>query len=80
MQFNGGRIQDELYCINLRFRKHHFFVADIKIMYRVVLIQPSERDLLKILFKNNENKSVKVFKICTVLTAQLVLLFKLQYH
>ncbi|GBM66234.1 hypothetical protein AVEN_27917-1 [Araneus ventricosus] len=51
----------------LRFRKHKFaFVADIKKMYRMILIDPNQRDLLRILFKAEVNDPVKVYKLCTV--------------
>lgn len=67
IQFNGGTIQDDLLSIMLRFRKHQFaFVADIKKMYRMILIDPNQRDLLRILFKAELNDPVKVYKLCTV--------------
>ncbi|GBM17688.1 hypothetical protein AVEN_168530-1 [Araneus ventricosus] len=67
IQFNGGTIQDDLLSIMLRFRKHKFaFVADIKKMYRMILIDPNQRDLLRILFKAEVNDPVKVYKLCTV--------------
>ncbi|GBN75838.1 hypothetical protein AVEN_78893-1, partial [Araneus ventricosus] len=67
IQFNGGTIQDDLLSIMLRFRKHKFaFVADIKKMYRMILIDPNQRDLLRILFKEEVNDPIKVYKLCTV--------------
>ncbi|GBO30199.1 hypothetical protein AVEN_91229-1 [Araneus ventricosus] len=67
IQFNGGTIQDDLLSIMLRFRKHKFaFVADIKKMYRMVLIDPNKKYLLRILFKAGVNDPVKVYKLYTV--------------
>ncbi|GBN56105.1 hypothetical protein AVEN_110858-1 [Araneus ventricosus] len=64
IQFNGGTIQDDLLSIMLRFRKHKFaFVADIKKMYRMILIDPNQRDLLRILFKAEVNDPVKVYNL-----------------
>ncbi|GBO16070.1 hypothetical protein AVEN_166281-1 [Araneus ventricosus] len=66
-EFNGGTIQDDLLSIVLRFRKHKFaFVAYIKKMYRMILIGPNQRDLLRILLKAEVNDPVKVYKLCTV--------------
>ncbi|XP_035231835.1 uncharacterized protein LOC118203667 [Stegodyphus dumicola] len=51
---NGGTIQEEdLFSIVSRFRKHRFaFSADIKQMYRQILIHPSQRNLQRIVWKN----------------------------
>ncbi|GBM60717.1 hypothetical protein AVEN_147972-1 [Araneus ventricosus] len=35
-------------------------------MYRMILIDPNQRDLLRILFKAEVNDPVKVYKLCTV--------------
>ncbi|XP_071044432.1 uncharacterized protein [Parasteatoda tepidariorum] len=68
LQYNRGIIQDDLLCIMLRFRKHQFaFVADIKKIYRMILVDHSQRDLLRILFKTEINDPVKVYKLCTVI-------------
>ncbi|GBN04680.1 hypothetical protein AVEN_31101-1 [Araneus ventricosus] len=67
IQFNRGTIQNDLLSIMLRFRKHKFaFVADIKKMYRMILIDSNQRDLFRILFKAEVNDPVKVYKLCTV--------------
>lgn len=67
LQFNGGTIQDDLLSIMLRFRKHKFVLAaDIKKMYRMILMHPEQRDLLRILFKPEVHAPVKVFRLCTV--------------
>ncbi|GBO45365.1 hypothetical protein AVEN_161660-1, partial [Araneus ventricosus] len=67
----GGIIQDDPLRIMLRFRKHKFaFVADIKKMYRMILIDPKQRDLLRILIKAEVNDPVKVYKLCTVKCGQ----------
>ncbi|GBM69755.1 hypothetical protein AVEN_75395-1 [Araneus ventricosus] len=46
---NGGIIQQDLFSIVSRFRKHKFaFRADIKKMYRQILIDPNQRDLQRL--------------------------------
>ncbi|GBO38712.1 hypothetical protein AVEN_153711-1 [Araneus ventricosus] len=55
IQFNGGTIQDDLLSIMLRFRKHKFaFVADIKKMYRMILIDPNQRSFENIIQSGSE--------------------------
>ncbi|GBN57910.1 hypothetical protein AVEN_272856-1 [Araneus ventricosus] len=46
IQMNGGLTQEDLFSIMLRFRKHNFaFSADIRKMYRMILVDPQQRDL-----------------------------------
>ncbi|GBN51454.1 hypothetical protein AVEN_268817-1, partial [Araneus ventricosus] len=64
---NGGIIQQDLFSIVSRFRKHKFaFSADIKKMYRQILIDPNQRDLQRIVWKTSADASVKVYKLSTV--------------
>ncbi|GBN61752.1 hypothetical protein AVEN_228269-1, partial [Araneus ventricosus] len=64
---NGGIIQQDLFSIVSRFRKHKFaFSADIKKMYRQILIDPNQRDLQRIVWKISADASVKVYKLSTV--------------
>lgn len=67
LQFNGGVIQDDLFAIMLRFRKNRVaFIADICKMYRMILVDPDQRDLLRILWKTGPHEPVKVYRLCTV--------------
>ncbi|GBN10081.1 hypothetical protein AVEN_211738-1 [Araneus ventricosus] len=64
---NGGIIQKDLFSIVSRFRKHKFaFSADIKKMYRQILIDQNQRDLQRIVWKTSADASVKVYKLSTV--------------
>ncbi|XP_071044156.1 uncharacterized protein [Parasteatoda tepidariorum] len=63
----GGVIQDELFSIMLRFRKHIYaFTADIEKMFRQIEILPSQTKFLKILWKNHESKPTKSYRLKTV--------------
>lgn len=63
-----GKIpQQELFSIMLRFRTHRYaFTADIEKMYRMILIHPSQRDLLRILWKENINSPVQICRLKTI--------------
>ncbi|GBM68718.1 hypothetical protein AVEN_69132-1 [Araneus ventricosus] len=64
---NRGLTQEDLFSIMLRFRKHKFvFSADIRKMYRMILVDPQQRDLQRIVWKNGENDTVKTYKLNTV--------------
>lgn len=59
--------QLELFIIMIRFRKHRFaFTADIEKMYRMILVHPSQRNLLRILWKDSIDSPVKIYKLNTV--------------
>ncbi|XP_071044157.1 uncharacterized protein [Parasteatoda tepidariorum] len=63
----GGVIQDELFSIMLRFRKHIYaFTADIEKMFRQIEILPSQTKFLKILWKNHESKPTESYRLKTV--------------
>ncbi|GBM94658.1 hypothetical protein AVEN_185627-1 [Araneus ventricosus] len=67
IQMNEGLTQEDLFSIMLRFRKHEFvFSADIRKMYRMILVDPQQRDLQRIVWKNGENDTVKTYKLNTV--------------
>ncbi|GBM02394.1 hypothetical protein AVEN_132343-1, partial [Araneus ventricosus] len=67
IQMNGGLTQEDLFSIVLRFRKHKFVSSvDIRKMYRMILVDPQQRDLQRIVWKNSENDTVKTYKLNTV--------------
>lgn len=67
LQLNGKIPQQDLFSIMLRFRKHVFaFTADIRMMYRQILIEPTQRDLQRILWRENPTDSVKTYRLNTV--------------
>lgn len=67
IQYNGGVIQDDLFTLLVRFRKHIFaFTADIRQMYRMINIDENQRNLLRILWKEDVNEHIKVYQLNTV--------------
>ncbi|XP_055944394.1 uncharacterized protein LOC129975353 [Argiope bruennichi] len=65
--YSGSVVQDDLFAILLRFRKHSIvFTADIKKMYRQIWIHPDQCDLQCILWKDLEDEKLRVFKLLTV--------------
>ncbi|XP_045463807.1 uncharacterized protein LOC123673366 [Harmonia axyridis] len=62
----GPTIQDDLFSIVLRFRRHKFVLsADITKMYRQVYINPEHRFLQKILWRFNPNEKISTFTLNT---------------
>ncbi|GFX78361.1 integrase catalytic domain-containing protein [Trichonephila clavipes] len=65
---NGGIIQLDLFSIVSRFRKHEYaFSADIKKMYRRILVDPNQWDLQRIMWKTSADAPVKTYKLATVI-------------
>ncbi|GFS57932.1 integrase catalytic domain-containing protein [Trichonephila inaurata madagascariensis] len=63
----AGFIQDDLFSIMLRVRKHaYFFSCDISHMFRQIEILPHQRHFPKILWKKGLNEPVQNFKLKTV--------------
>ncbi|GBL90176.1 hypothetical protein AVEN_130303-1 [Araneus ventricosus] len=62
----SGEINEDVFNIMLRFRKHQsVLIADIRQMFRQILIDPSQRDLLRILWKTKEEGPV-AYRLKTV--------------
>nr|XP_015906635.1 uncharacterized protein LOC107438781 [Parasteatoda tepidariorum] len=60
----GGVLQEDLFSILIRFRKHAYaFTADIKQMFRMMEVNPSQTKLQRILWKNNKNAPTKVYEL-----------------
>ncbi|XP_015915017.2 uncharacterized protein [Parasteatoda tepidariorum] len=67
IQFNGGVIQEDLYTQMLRFRTYAYaFTADIKMMYRTILINPNQCNLQRIVWCENEDEPPKIYELSTV--------------
>lgn len=63
----GPTIQCELISILLRFRKFQYVLAaDIEKMYRMVWIDPSQRCLLRILWRDSPDEDIEVYELNTV--------------
>ena len=64
---NGGVVQDELFNIILRFRTHKIaFIADVEKMFRQILIHPEQRDLQRIVWKENMHNEIRTFRLNTI--------------
>ncbi|GFW54191.1 integrase catalytic domain-containing protein [Trichonephila clavipes] len=67
IQLNGEVIQDDLYAQIIRFRTFRYALsADIKKMYRMILIDSELRCLQQILWKDNKHDQVKTYELQTV--------------
>ncbi|GFX27557.1 uncharacterized protein TNCV_4996121 [Trichonephila clavipes] len=67
IQYNGGVIQEDLYVQMLRFRTYTYaFTADIKMMYRTILINTKQRNLQRIVWCESEHESPKIYELSTV--------------
>ena len=65
--YNGGVIQDDLYALMLKFRTYTYaLTADIKMMYRMILINPSQQSLQRILWSEHANEPPKTYQLTTV--------------
>ncbi|GBN03968.1 hypothetical protein AVEN_20935-1 [Araneus ventricosus] len=63
---NGGSIQDDLFSLITRFRTHKYaFSADIQKMYRQILVEPSQRYLQRIVWKETNNSPIKIYELNT---------------
>ena len=58
----GPTIQDDLFTILTRFRKHKFVLtADIAKMYRQIQVDPSDRHYQRILWRDDPTKPVQTY-------------------
>ena len=63
----GPTIQNDLISILLRFRVHPIAItADIEKMYRQIEVHPQDALYQKILWRENQNEPIKVYKLNTV--------------
>ncbi|GFX72888.1 integrase catalytic domain-containing protein [Trichonephila clavipes] len=75
IQFNGGLIQEDLFSIMVRFRKHKYaFTTDIEKMFRMINIHPEQTCLQRILWKKGIGEPIKRYELTTVTygTAHLI--------
>lgn len=65
--YTGPKLQADLQHILIRARLHNIlFTADIKQMYRQILINKNDRDYLRILWRFDVNKPIDEYRLCTV--------------
>ncbi|XP_011165208.1 uncharacterized protein LOC105199705 [Solenopsis invicta] len=63
----GPTIQQDLWSIVLRFRQHKVVItADIKQMYRQILIQNDQRNLQRIVWREDASESIREYRLNTV--------------
>ncbi|XP_075230320.1 uncharacterized protein LOC142329534 [Lycorma delicatula] len=63
----GPTIQRDLQAILLSFRTHSYvFTADIKQMYRKILIDGSQRDFQRIVWRNDVTDKIDTYRLKTV--------------
>lgn len=63
----GKTLQPDIFSLLVKFRSHKVvFSADIKQMFRQVLISPEDQDLQRIMWRESENAEMKEYKLCTV--------------
>ncbi|GBM19671.1 hypothetical protein AVEN_135693-1, partial [Araneus ventricosus] len=63
----GGVVQDDLFSILFRFRKHQVaFTADVKKMYRQIWVNPDQCNFQCILWKNRSCEEPSLYKLLTV--------------
>ncbi|GFW35771.1 integrase catalytic domain-containing protein [Trichonephila clavipes] len=67
IQFNGGLVQEDLFSIMVRFRKHKYaFTTDIEKMFRMINIHPEQTCLQRILLKKGIGEPIKKYELTTV--------------
>lgn len=63
----GPTLHEELFATIIRFRLHKVaFTSDIKKMYRQILISEEQRDLQRIIWRDNPNDELKTYQLSTV--------------
>lgn len=67
IQHIGPPLQNDILSILLRFRQYKYVVcADIQKMYRQILIQPDQRNLQLILWRENRDLPLRLYILNTV--------------
>ncbi|XP_062542246.1 uncharacterized protein LOC134210216 [Armigeres subalbatus] len=63
----GPVVQDMIVDIALRFRTHRFaLVGDVAKMYRMILLNPADQQLQKIVWRNSAAEPIRTFALVTV--------------
>ncbi|GFX74758.1 uncharacterized protein TNCV_3121871 [Trichonephila clavipes] len=67
IQFNGGLVQEDLFSIMVRFRKHKYvFTTDIEKMFRMINIHPEQTRFQRILWKKGIGEPIKTYELTIV--------------
>lgn len=67
IQFTGPTIQNDLFSILINFRKHTYIAtADLKQMYRQILVNKNQRHLQQILWRSDPREELSIYQLNTV--------------
>lgn len=67
LQMTGPALQDELFCILLRFRQSRFVVsADVQKMYRQILVASEQTRLQRVFWRANPKDALRAYELQTV--------------
>ncbi|GFW74922.1 DUF1758 domain-containing protein [Trichonephila clavipes] len=62
-----GEVKEDIFEIMTRFRTHKYaYTTDIQMMFRQILIDPAQRDLLRIMWKTGANEEPGIYRLKTV--------------
>ncbi|GFW93398.1 DUF1758 domain-containing protein [Trichonephila clavipes] len=62
-----GEVKEDIFEIMTRFCPHKYaFTTDIQMMFRQILIDPAQRDLLRIMWKTGANEEPVIYRLKTV--------------
>ncbi|XP_008190163.1 uncharacterized protein LOC103311992 [Acyrthosiphon pisum] len=65
--YMGPKLQPDIHIVLLRARLWKYvFMADIKQMYRQIVVRPADRDYLRIFWSFSKNTTVREYRLCTV--------------
>ncbi|XP_050532284.1 uncharacterized protein LOC126900516 [Daktulosphaira vitifoliae] len=65
--YTGPKLQPDIQAILLCARIwKYLFITDVKQMYRQILIQPTDRDYLRIFWRFSQNDPISEYRLCTV--------------
>ncbi|GFX56085.1 integrase catalytic domain-containing protein [Trichonephila clavipes] len=66
-QFNVGLVQEDIFSIMVRFRKHKYaFTTDIEKMFRMINIHTEQTCLQRVLWKKGIGEPIKTYELTTV--------------
>ncbi|GFX82965.1 reverse transcriptase domain-containing protein [Trichonephila clavipes] len=65
--FLKGEVKEDIFEIMTRFRTHKYaFTTDIQMMFRQILIDPAQRDLLRVMWKTGAYEEPVIYRLNTV--------------
>lgn len=67
IQYIGPKLQNDIFSILLRFRQYQYVAcADIEKAYRQTLIQPDQRNLQLIMWRENPSEPIDIYRLNTI--------------